>query len=88
MLFPTITFAVFLVLVLAVHTVLLERPTAWKASMLVASYVFYGWWDWRFLSLIWVSTIVDFMAGRGIHATDGTRLRRLRDDLVAGARGL
>lgn len=77
MLFPTITFAVFLVLVLAVHTVLLERPTAWKASMLVASYVFYGWWDWRFLSLIWVSTIVDFMAGRAIHATDDTRLRRL-----------
>ena len=77
MLFPTITFAVFLVLVLVVHTVLLERPTAWKASMLVASYVFYGWWDWRFLSLIWVSTIVDFMAGRAIHATDGMRLRRL-----------
>ena len=77
MLFPTITFAVFLVLVLAVHTVLLERPTAWKASMLVASYVFYGWWDWRFLSLIWLSTIVDFVAGRAIHAADSTLLRRL-----------
>ena len=45
--------------------------------MLVASYVCYGWWDWRFLSLIWGSTIVDFMAGRAIHATDDTRLRRL-----------
>ncbi|MED5393215.1 MAG: MBOAT family O-acyltransferase [Actinomycetota bacterium] len=77
MLFPTITFAVFLVLVLAVHTVLLERPTAWKASMLAASYVFYGWWDWRFLSLIWLSTLVDFVAGRGIHATNDTRHRRL-----------
>ncbi len=77
MLFPTITFAVFLVLVLAVHTVLLERPTAWKASMLVASYIFYGWWDWRFLSLICLSTVVDFVAGRAIHATDSGRLRRL-----------
>jgi len=77
MLFPTITFAVFLVLVLAVHTVLLERPTAWKTSMLVASYVFYGWWDWRFLSLIWLSTIVDFVAGRAIHEADGARHRRL-----------
>ena len=77
MLFPTVTFAVFLVLVLAVHTVLLERPTAWKASMVVASAVFYGWWDWRFLSLIWISTIVDFTAGRAIHASDDSGRRRL-----------
>lgn len=76
MLFPTITFAVFLLLVLAVHTVLLERPQAWKASMLVASYVFYGWWDWRFLSLIWVSTLVDFVAGRAMHASDDPSRRR------------
>jgi len=77
MLFPTITFAVFMVLVLAVHSVLLERPTAWKASMVVASAVFYGWWDWRFLSLIWISTIVDFTAGRAIHASDDPSRRRL-----------
>ncbi len=77
MLFPTITFAVFMVLVLAVHSVLLERPTAWKASMVVASAVFYGWWDWRFLSLIWISTLVDFTAGRAIHASDDPSRRRL-----------
>ena len=77
MLFPTITFAVFLTLVLAVHTVLLERPRAWKASMLVASYVFYAWWDWRFLSLIWLSTVVDFVAGRAIHASADRVRRRL-----------
>ena len=77
MLFPTITFAVFMVLVLAVHSVLLERPTAWKASMVVASAVFYGWWDWRFLSLIWLSTIVDFTAGRAIYASDDPGRRRL-----------
>tara|TARA_R110001632_G_scaffold186410_1_gene306794 strand:- start:4759 stop:6081 length:1323 start_codon:yes stop_codon:yes gene_type:complete len=29
----------------------------------VASYVFYGWWDWRFLSLILLSTIVDYSIG-------------------------
>ena len=77
MLFPTITFAVFLTLVLAVHTVLLQRPTAWKATMLLASYAFYGWWDWRFLSLIWISTIVDFVAGQAIHATSDRGRRRL-----------
>jgi D-alanyl-lipoteichoic acid acyltransferase DltB (MBOAT superfamily) len=31
--------------------------------LLVASYIFYGYWDWRFLSLIAISTIVDFTAG-------------------------
>lgn len=77
MLFPTITFALFLVLVLAVHTVLLTRPTAWKASMLAASYVFYGWWDWRFLSLIWLSTVVDFVAGQAIYASDDQGRRRV-----------
>ena len=77
MLFPTITFAVFMTLVLAVHTVLLQRPTAWKATMLLASYAFYGWWDWRFLSLIWISTIVDFLAGRAIHASSNPGRRRL-----------
>ena len=34
--------------------------------LVVASYVFYGWWDWRFLGLIAFSTFVDFFAGRAI----------------------
>ncbi len=77
MLFPTITFAVFLALVLAAHTALLTRPTAWKATMLAASYAFYGWWDWRFLSLIWVSTLVDFVAGQALHRSSDPGRRRL-----------
>ena len=42
MLFPTITFAIFLTLVLGAHTVLLGRPRAWKTTMLSASYIFYA----------------------------------------------
>ena len=76
MLFPTITFAVFLTLVLAVHTVLLHRPRAWKLTMLLASYVFYGWWDWRFLSLIWISTLVDYGTGLAIAASTNRGRRR------------
>ncbi|MFT5155416.1 MAG: alginate O-acetyltransferase complex protein AlgI, partial [Planctomycetota bacterium] len=34
--------------------------------LLLASYLFYGWWDWRFLSLIWISTCVDFVCARKI----------------------
>jgi len=44
--------------------------------LLVASYVFYGWWDWRFLGLIWVSTIVDFLVGRALGGADEEQRRR------------
>lgn len=35
--------------------------------LLIASYIFYGFWDWRFLSLIIISTFVDFVCGSNIH---------------------
>ena len=77
MLFPTVTFAIFLTLVLGAHTVLLGRPRAWKATMLAASYIFYAWWDWRFLTLIWLSTAVDFVAGRALRASTSPTRRRM-----------
>ena len=76
MLFPTITFAIFLTIVLFVHTVLIKRPTLWKVCMLIASYVFYSWWDWRFLTLIWLSTIVDFWTGQRIEDETSHNLKR------------
>lgn len=59
MLFPTFTFAVFFAIVLPTGWYLHRRPVAWKLFMLGASYVFYGWWDWRFLGLIIASSIVN-----------------------------
>lgn len=59
MLFPTFTFAVFLTVVLAVGWALYQQPLRWKLFMLAASYVFYGWWDWRFVALIVASTVVN-----------------------------
>jgi D-alanyl-lipoteichoic acid acyltransferase DltB (MBOAT superfamily) len=44
--------------------------------LLSASYLFYGWWDWRFLSLIWISTLVDYICGRRIEANDQDKIRR------------
>ena len=76
MLFPTITFAIFLTIVLFVHTVLLKKPTLWKICMLIASYIFYSWWDWRFLTLIWTSTLVDFWAGKKIENADSSKKKR------------
>ncbi len=45
--------------------------------LLVASYVFYGAWDWRYLSLILLSTTVDYFCGLGLDGTDDRRRRKL-----------
>lgn len=58
MLFNSFQFLAFILAVLAVYR-LLERRRQ-NRFLLVASYVFYGSWDWRFLSLILASTVVDY----------------------------
>src|SRR3990172_1291779 len=62
MVFNSWEFAYFLAVVLPLYFVL--RTRAQNVILLVASYVFYGWWDWRFLSLLWITTLVDFAIGR------------------------
>ena len=65
MLFNSVEFFIFFLTVLLLYYVL---PHRWQNIMLlVASYFFYGWWDWRFLSLIFISTVVDYVCGIGIH---------------------
>lgn len=64
MLFNSIDFAIFLPLVFLIYWFLLNKNLKVQNAFLVAaSYVFYGWWDWRFLSLILFSTLVDFLVG-------------------------
>jgi D-alanyl-lipoteichoic acid acyltransferase DltB (MBOAT superfamily) len=43
----------------------------------VASYIFYGWWDWRFLSLILFSTLVDFSVGKALGKTTNIKTRKI-----------
>ena len=45
--------------------------------LLAASYFFYGWWDWRFLGLILISTLVDYYCGRAIAESDNPARRKL-----------
>lgn len=59
MLFPTLKFALFFALVLGVSWRLNDRPKIWKPTMLAASYVFYAAWDWKFLGLIILSSVVN-----------------------------
>ncbi|MBM3288921.1 MAG: MBOAT family protein [Candidatus Hydrogenedentes bacterium] len=64
MTFDSTIYAAFLPLVLAAYYVL--NRTAQNVLLLAASYLFYGWWDARFLGLLAFSTLVDYVAGRGI----------------------
>lgn len=74
MLFNSWTYLLFLPAVLGAYRLI---PTKWRVPFLViASYVFYGWWDYRFLVLIWISTIVDFLVGQHLAATTAKRRRK------------
>lgn len=44
--------------------------------ILLSSYVFYGWWDWRFLFLIVISSIVDFIVGQKLYKTENLKKRK------------
>ncbi|MBU0716452.1 MAG: MBOAT family protein [Verrucomicrobia bacterium] len=77
MLFPTLIFAVFFFIVFTLHWILVSRPRIWKPFMLSASYVFYGWWDWRFLALIAACTITSHLAAVAMARNERPALRRL-----------
>ncbi len=74
MLFNSLPFLVFCVLFFPLYFLLKGATRLWLC--LVASYVFYGWWDWRFLGLIALSTLVDYAIGLAMAQTDQVRRRR------------
>jgi D-alanyl-lipoteichoic acid acyltransferase DltB (MBOAT superfamily) len=76
-LFPTVTFAVFFMIVLTVSWALMTRQRTWRAWILVASYVFYAWWDWRFVFLLAASTVVNHVLAVAMYRADGARIRKL-----------
>jgi len=65
-----------LLLVLVVLTYWRLRLRGQNRLLLVASYVFYGWWDWRFLLLLLITTVIDFMIGIRIEEAEGERAKR------------
>ncbi len=64
MFFNSIDFAIFLPLVFILYWFVINKNLKLQNFLIVvSSYVFYGWWDWRFLFLILFSTMVDFSVG-------------------------
>ena len=65
MLFNSLDFAVFLPIVFLLYWIVAQKNIKLQNALIViASYLFYGWWDWRFLSLILFSTIIDYAVGQ------------------------
>lgn len=63
--FTEIAFAVFLTVVFVLYRLVLRRwVRAQNMLLLAASYLFYGWWDWRFLGLIMLTTATTFVSAR------------------------
>ena len=81
MLFNSITFAIFLPIVFLLYWFVFDyamrgckHQLLWQNLLIVvASYIFYGWWDWRFLVLIGITTILSFFSGIGIERASTLR---------------
>lgn len=76
MLFNSIEFLIFFPKVFILYWFLSDKLTLQNILLLVASYFFYAWWDWRFLSLIIISSIIDYIAGLSIHNADTDKKRK------------
>ncbi|MDA8292504.1 MAG: MBOAT family protein [Actinomycetota bacterium] len=76
MLFPTTDFAIFFGVVFVGNWLLAPHRCAWRWFVLVASYVFYAWADWRDVFLLVASTLVTYVGGRLVERERPGRGRR------------
>lgn len=78
MLFNSIDFAIFLPIVFVLYWFVFNKQLkAQNALVVVASCVFYGWWDYRFLALILFSTLVDYAIGIQLQKTNAEKQRKV-----------
>ena len=85
MLFNSLEFLIFLPIVFLLYWFVFDyamrgckRQLLWQNLLIVvASYVFYGWWDWRFLILIAITTVLSFLSGIGIEKAPTRRAKKV-----------
>ena len=77
MLFNSLEFLIFLPTIFCLYWFVFQKNLKVQNSLLlISSYVFYGWWDYRFLSLIILSTIVDYFVGLKIHDSNNKKTKK------------
>jgi D-alanyl-lipoteichoic acid acyltransferase DltB (MBOAT superfamily) len=77
MLFPTVEFAIFFGLVFALSWACAGWPLVRKSVLVVASFIFYGWWDYRFAFLLFNCTMANYIFGLILDRYDHDKQRRL-----------
>jgi len=78
MLFNSIDFAIFLPIVFILYWFVTNNHLKLQNFLIVvSSYLFYGWWDWRFLSLIAFSTLVDYTVGLKLKKEERQQKRKI-----------
>ena len=76
MLFNSFSFLVFLPTVFILYwTFFCKKLNYRNAFIITVSYIFYGWWDWRFLILIFLSSTIDFIIGIKLNRSKNHRLK-------------
>lgn len=75
MLFNSFVFFVFLIVILPIFYALKTKESK-NIFLLLSSYFFYGYWDWRFCSLLMLSTVIDYFVGKKLYATEDQNKRK------------
>lgn len=76
MLFPTLEFGLFFLIVFTVSWAMRWTPNPRKWFLVGASYFFYGWWDWRFTLLLFGTTLINYLGGLALGRTERAGLRK------------
>lgn len=77
MLFNSVDFGIFFPLIFLLYWLFFKQNIQNRNVFLLAvSYLFYGWWDWRFLSLIAISSFIDFFVGKKIFIEENDQKRK------------
>lgn len=76
MIFNSIEFAYFLPIIFFVYWFFKKDYGKQNIVILISSYIFYGWWDYRFLFLILFSTLVDFIIAKNITSSNSKEIRK------------
>jgi len=75
MLFNSLSFVLFLVIVLALYYSRIFNWTSKKRMLLLASYIFYGLWNPPLVILLWISTLVDWTTGKKLAVEENQKKR-------------
>jgi alginate O-acetyltransferase complex protein AlgI len=78
MLFTSLTFAVFFIIVFVLYWFAVNKNIHHQNILIVlASYVFYGWWDWRFTLVLFINSLVNYFLGMHLADTDKQKKRKI-----------